>query len=125
MSRLIHPVRAQMTELSFKLGIYPLFFDGFFFVVVMQTHTHIHTRRQQTTVMYYNGRSWRPRREACLGNWPHTGTRLPIQFLALAQGEFFVTKLFQPPPPIELQDVSGQLGAICDCLEMNQGSLSQ
>lgn len=43
MSRLIHPVRAQMTELSFKLDIYPLFFDVFFVVVVvMQTHTHTH-----------------------------------------------------------------------------------
>lgn len=117
MSQLIHPVKAQMTELSFQLDIYPLAF-----VVIVQGHTHTQGRR--TTVLYYNGCSWRPRREACLGNWPHTGTSLPIQFLVLAQGEFFVTELFQAPPPIELQDVSGQFGAICDCLEMNQRSLS-
>lgn len=46
MSRLIHPVRAQMTELSFKLDIYPLFFDVFsVVVVVMQTHTHAGSRQ--------------------------------------------------------------------------------
>lgn len=45
---------------------------------------------------------------------------LPIQFFILAK-EAFRDQTIPIASPVELQDVSGELDAICDCLDINQG----
>lgn len=52
-------------------------------------------------------------------NQCYTETHLPIQFFTLAKG-MFRDQTIPIAFPIELQDVLGQLAAICDCLDMDQ-----
>lgn len=47
-------------------------------------------------------------------------THLPIQSLTLAKGELR-DQTIPIASPVEQQNVLGQLDAICDCLDMNQG----
>lgn len=49
-----------------------------------------------------------------------TETLLPIQSFILAEG-MFRDQTIPISSPVELQDVLGQLDAICDCLDVHQG----
>lgn len=71
--------------------------------------------------MHYNGRTGCICRsmEGDFWNWCYTETHLPIQSFTLAKG-VFRDQTIPIASPVELQDVLGQLDAICDRLDMNQ-----
>ncbi len=72
--------------------------------------------------MYYNGKTgciWRSM-EGDFWNWCDTEALLPIQSFMLAKG-VFRDQTIPIASSVELQDVLGQLDAICDCLDMHQG----